>query len=185
MSMKTINTYTYHELSDNAKVNALRSLQDINTDHAWYEHIIDEWKEKLEDRGFNRADISFSGFYSQGDGCSFKADIDLDKLAIDKGIINYTPLLANREDFHITCEPIHGWSAYCMHNLQYSGCCSTDDLDTLLEDFVDYLICYKAGLENEIYDDLQKDYEYLTSDEAIIETIDCNDMHFLEDGRLA
>ena len=37
----------------------------------------------------------------------------------------------------------------------------------------------------EIYSALQKEYEYLTGDEAIIETIEANEYDFTADGKLA
>jgi hypothetical protein len=56
-------------------------LQGWATDGSWwYESVYDTWKSALEQIGFENADISFSGFWSQGDGASFTATIDLPRL---------------------------------------------------------------------------------------------------------
>jgi len=52
----------------------------MTSDEHWYEYIFEMWKEALCQIGFENADISFSGFWSQGDGASFIADVDAEKL---------------------------------------------------------------------------------------------------------
>lgn len=183
--MKTIQAYTFHELDEKAKEKVLSNLRDINMEHDWYEYIIDISKDKLKALGFNNAEISFSGFYSQGDGCSFNASIDLDAHITVNQVSDFALLLQERENFNIYSQPNHGYSNYSIHSLQRNGHCSTDALDALVDEFLEYLRDYKTDLEYEIYDDLRKEFEYLSSHEAIIETIECNDLHFLEDGRLA
>jgi len=42
--------------------------------------IIDYWIEKLQDIGFEDAQIEYTGFYSQGDGASFTASVNIEKL---------------------------------------------------------------------------------------------------------
>jgi hypothetical protein len=85
---KTI--YTFQELLDLHKAgkatskaieNAREWLRESATDHDWYEFTTDCWKEALAQIGFTDAKIAFSGFWSQGDGASFTANIDIEKLA--------------------------------------------------------------------------------------------------------
>ena len=64
---------TFAQLSDRAKDHARSKYGGVLDSH-WSEHILDEWKAELEDMGFGRVVISFSGFYSQGDGASFTAE---------------------------------------------------------------------------------------------------------------
>lgn len=73
-------TYEFDELSDDAKKTAIENHRDWNLFHNWYEYTIEMWKERLESIGFEDADISFSGFCSQGDGASFTARCDTQKL---------------------------------------------------------------------------------------------------------
>jgi len=85
---KTI--YTFQELLDlhndgkatnQAMERARHWLQEAQTDHEWYDAVYDIWKQALSQIGFIDAEISFRGFWSQGDGASFTAGIDLEKLA--------------------------------------------------------------------------------------------------------
>lgn len=75
--------FKFDQLDDSAKEKAREWMKEGNTqDNFWSEHIIDEWKEELDKMGFPDADISWSGFWSQGDGASFTSSgFDLDKFA--------------------------------------------------------------------------------------------------------
>lgn len=50
------------------------------TDHAWWEYLEEMWRDALDQIGFTDAEISFSGFWSQGDGASFTASVDVERL---------------------------------------------------------------------------------------------------------
>lgn len=50
------------------------------TDPDWYEYVFELWKSALAEIGFEDAEFQFSGFWSQGDGASFTATVDLPKL---------------------------------------------------------------------------------------------------------
>jgi hypothetical protein len=85
---KTI--YTFRELLDLHKAGTATSkaidkarewLRQAATDGEWYEFTTDTWKEAMAQIGFTDAKIAFTGFWSQGDGASFTANIDVDKLA--------------------------------------------------------------------------------------------------------
>ena len=43
--MKTINTYLFSELSPEAKQTAINNNLAINTDHSWYEYVVDNYIE--------------------------------------------------------------------------------------------------------------------------------------------
>jgi hypothetical protein len=55
-----------------------------------------------------------------------------------------------------------------------------DELDELWMEFVEEQY---RGITHEIYRTLEKEFEYLTSEEQIIETIICNGYEFLENGQ--
>jgi hypothetical protein len=85
----TKTVYSFQELLDLAKEGKVQQkalerarswLQEAATDFDWYSCVVDFWKEVLNQIGFEDAKISFSGFSSQGDGASFTATVDLDKL---------------------------------------------------------------------------------------------------------
>jgi hypothetical protein len=67
---------TYDQLEDQAKKKARDWFrQGCCEDSYWSESTLDDWKETLMEMGFgydkDSVDISFSGFWSQGDGASF------------------------------------------------------------------------------------------------------------------
>jgi hypothetical protein len=55
-------------------------LQEANTDHDWCSYVLELWEQALDQIGFEDAKIAFRGFWSQGDGASFTASVDLHKL---------------------------------------------------------------------------------------------------------
>ncbi len=95
MKTKTIDCFLFSELSSEQKAKVIEKYNDINTDHDWSQWTIDDWKEKLERQGFLSPEIYFSGFWSQGDGASFTAEIDLEKFLSGRRIkAKYAPELA-------------------------------------------------------------------------------------------
>ena len=95
---KTI-TYTLYEYEDIIKPENSNLLEkildkhyDINTDHEWYDCIIDDYVTKLDNIGFIDVDVNFSGFHSQGDGACFDCkNFDIEKL------LQYTTLTDNEK----------------------------------------------------------------------------------------
>jgi hypothetical protein len=86
----TKTVYTFKELLDlHAKgevtataIDKARGwLSEVATDVGWYDYVYDLWKQALEQIGFMDPEINFSGFWRQGDGASFTATIDIEKLA--------------------------------------------------------------------------------------------------------
>ena len=78
MKKITINLYSFNELSPEIQKKVLDDNRTINVNYNWHDFIYDNWKEKLTSFGFINPEIYFSGFYSQGDGACFDADIDLE-----------------------------------------------------------------------------------------------------------
>lgn len=56
-------------------------LQEWATDGDWWEYTVDLWEEALEQVGFTEVKIYFSGFANQGDGASFEARVNVEKVA--------------------------------------------------------------------------------------------------------
>lgn len=81
-------------------------LKEISTDGEWWDNTKDDMKTALDQVGFENADISFSGFGSQGDGASFTADINVAKLLwfmtndiVPSEIIGPTPRTGDENDW--------------------------------------------------------------------------------------
>jgi len=67
----------YSQLNDRAKQKAREwwvQGEDAMGQNYYAEPVVAEWKWLLKNKGFDDADISWSGFSSQGDGASFTAD---------------------------------------------------------------------------------------------------------------
>lgn len=172
--MRAITTHTtvykFNELSDKAKQKALAHLYDINVDHDWWNYTYDDAKNI---------------------GC------EIDGFDIDRG--SYCRL---------TCKDAHETARLIVEN--HGETCDTriladeylKDHDKIIEDAerdedgeladeyaVDNLLDeiekeFVRALGEEYLSILRKEYEYLTSEEAIIETINANDYEFTEEGRI-
>jgi hypothetical protein len=177
--MKTITAYKFSELNEEIQAKVLDAFRDINTDHDWYEFVISEWKAKLSDIGFLNAEISFQGFYHQCCGCSFSAELDLEQHLVN----NFKPLL--KEDTHFVCQRNDYARNYREWKYVQVNYLSSEAMDKLSEEFIEWLNDYKIDLEHEIYKSLEKEYEYLISDQLVKETLEANEYYFLENGTTA
>ena len=72
-------TFKYHELPEDAKDVARRNYIEHWIHDDWYDYIYTDAKDEGFDKGFDIDDISFSGFWSQGDGAMWTGTIDLPK----------------------------------------------------------------------------------------------------------
>ena len=191
-----VQVFNFSELNATAKEVALENFRDINTHHdCWSEPIQEGFREKATEAGFEIEDIFFTGFWSQGDGAMFtysgfndsmlKSFVEqLDLSDADKVIV------LSQAD---TCgKGIHRGHYYheksCDH---YSTLDSTNpdwqyatDLISQLDDAFDkYVTKTYEDLCRELYRDLEKFHEELTSDEAVQEAIEDNEYEFTQDGQ--
>jgi len=177
MRVLEINAYTFGELSEKVQERVLEKFRDMNVDYEWYENTKEIWTKKLKENGFLNAKIEFSGFHSQGDGASFTGEIDIQKmidtfpefksLEVDK--INLGILDLNGRYYHSHSKKVTG--DYDEWDIDKEG-------DTLFESFKDAVEQFRQDLCQDIYAELQKEYEYLTSDECIIESFSMNNYEF-------
>lgn len=68
-------TYSFDQLSDKLKEEAIERNRDINVFDDWHDYVIDGFKEDLAEEGVEVDDVQYSGFYSQGDGASFTGEV--------------------------------------------------------------------------------------------------------------
>lgn len=201
--------YKFDELSDEAKQTAIDSHRSWNVqDFEWWGSSFETFAEAaglfgLDIRqtrkslmgGGYRYDptIFFSGFFSQGDGACFEGHYTYKKGALKATkrafpadsellrIVQDLQSLQQRNFYQLTATAKH------RGHYNHSGCMditvdradgkavSDDDeenLKQLMRDFADW-----------IYSNLEKEYEYLTSDEAIAESLRANEVEFTEDGQ--
>lgn len=207
--MRTIttvtNVYSFEELSPDAQEHALETYREWLTDAPyWYTCIEDDWKDKLSDLGIEKPEISFSGFWNQGDGAVFTSkNIDLTKLLDGLGMTNeykyvYDLLI---DDVMNVSSGIDRISTYYEHERTAR---LTIDFEQLNDDYeseeeynkvetkaIEMLSQLEKELESwrcetckELYTDLMQEYELLQSDDVLKETFIGNDYEFLEDGEM-
>jgi len=174
MKTVTINIYQFSELTDEAKENAIKKLCDINVASDW-------WNSTYEDAA--QVNLKIKGFDIDR-GSYVKAEF------IESANNTAELILMNHGE---SCETYKTAKTFLQdwNNLvsKYSDGVKTDvvtedneyDFDNEADD-----------LENEFLESISEDYriilskqyDYLTSEDAIIETIEANDYYFTEDGKL-
>jgi len=172
MKTKTINLYEFDELSDKAKQKAIEGLNDINVDHEWWDFIFEDAKsigliiDSFDTERYcnGRLEVSLSECCdlitkNHGEQC--------DTYKTAKGFENQWGELVKKYSDGINTDEVAEGNEYDFDN----------DADELEAEFTQALLeDYRIIL--------RKEYEYLTSKEAIIETIKANEYTFTENGEL-
>jgi hypothetical protein len=184
--------YSFDELSTEAKENALSKLYDLNVDYGWWEntyedaaqvgikiHAFDIYRGQDIDIKFidDPGDVAEQILKDHGEQCNTYRDAvifltELKRLAVE----------CCQDDADELCIAFSYESGIfdILGNDYYAGALQTyehDDYNDVCEEFLHSLgQSYLIMLRNE--------YEYLTSEEAIIETIEANEYEFTEDGEL-
>ena len=199
MKTKTIELYEFDELPEDVKVKVLEKNREINVDYPqWHDPEIEYWEEKLEGMGLENPKISYSGFYSQGDGASFTCkNVDIEKfLTSQKAKGRFKALLKALEDggIEVSASVIRLDNHY-SHPYTVRADVDANEYEEVSVNFASKVQLEANELENfltetvrdlskQIYDNLEKDYEHLTSDEAVIETIKANEYTFRVSGEM-
>lgn len=185
MKTKTINLYSFSELSEDAKKKALDGLRSVNVEyHKWYDFIEDEWVEKLNEEGFVGATVYFSGFSSQGDGACFDADIDITKFTDNKRLL----ALASQTEYTIQK---NSYASHYSHErtryVDFNSITTRTTQSNIHKAMMNLCAAIEAKrleLSRELYRALEKAHDDLISDKQIIETINANEWTFTENGKL-
>ncbi len=171
MKVIEVKVYEYTELSEAAKGNVIRSMSDINVDYDWWEGMYEDAKNiGLKIEGFDM-DVYCSGRFIEGAvECAssiLREHGDMcETYKTAQKFINERTELVKKYSNGIDIERVTEENEYDFDN----------ECDDLEEDFRKSILeDYRIILRNE--------YEYLTSREAIAETIEANDYQFTEDGK--
>lgn len=175
--------YTFEELSAEAQQHAIETLWDLNVDHAWYEITYETIQTAgsclgidctIEGFDLDRGQyIDLRGRYTYRKGwCAalayyFDGDTRAELAKIGKAL-----QAAQRRAFYlasIELHPVTYGTAYTVYSNR--GAYVTDDLADALRSF-----------EHWAWRLLRDEYEYLTSAEAIKDTIEANEYEFDENG---
>ena len=182
----------FTELSEEQQKAALDIHRDINVDYQeWNEAVKEQFHDIMESSGFEGVESQYSGFWSQGDGASFTAsNVDIEKfLRSQKRWTKYRSLHQYIQDhtFHSKVVRIsHHYSHYNTTQGELHGDYYVDlspKQEKLYEELEKDIDSFVTEQGKDYYSALEKEYEYMTSDEQVKERIINNDMDFEEDPR--
>lgn len=180
---KVFEIYKFSELSKGAKEKAIKRFSDINVDfEEWSDYTIENYTNKLNELGYDDVKCYFSGFWSQGDGACFTAVVNLYKWGKKHKIS--TKLI---EKGDMTAKITHNFRYYYAKSTNvevYVNGESNDKIEALRDKIESIIEKEREEIGNELYKELRDQYNYLTSEEAIVETIKANDYEFLASGEL-
>lgn len=196
--------YKYEELSDRAKQKARECYLEGGLDYSWWEYSYEDFARVAEILGITLSqrsvplmsgkcryepEIYFSGFYHQGSGSSFCGTYGYAKGAVAR-IKKYAPQdeelhriaqglqdVQRRHFYRLTADITSVRDHYIRvevgdsENPYRDIGDAEDDVRELMNDFNGWM--FKC---------LQDEYEYLTSDEAVEESIVANEYEFDEYG---
>ena len=201
MTTKTVNLYTFNELSDSAKEKARNWWREGNNDDTfWSECTIDEAKEQAKNMGFDVEEILWSGFSSQGNGACFTGrwnsnDFGPEKVADGWGESDSTAKIKQigsafgefSKQYPELQVKISPTDRYChVRSVDYDFYVFDQETGEEIDrpenfsekDFKESCV----DLFQWIYRQLEKDWDYNNSDECVDENITNNDYTFLADG---
>ncbi len=177
-----------------------------NVDHIeWWDDVYDVFKHDMEDVGIEVDKMYFSGFWSQGDGACFEGRVDdWSKFLASVGYTcpALIGLACNAWRFSVD----HSGHYYHENCTSFSSdmASPSDYCYSELDEFVDAHSPYKTEIQNaafltilqgydydslytefeeafkghmrDLYSRLEVEYDHLTSDESVLESLDANDM---------
>jgi hypothetical protein len=192
-------------ITEAGKAALIERHRDINIDLSdWWDCVYDDFIETAETKGFLICDhkaIQFSGFWSQGDGASFTALVDTDVFIKAYGLEWAYPWIMKLFDYdgsvgvHVTrnsslyshehtCTARVDWHDEFHQVIDTKGDETRegilDQWDLQLQSDIDQLEkdVEQTRLElcRELYRSLEAEYEHLTSDEAVWDSIVANEL---------
>jgi hypothetical protein len=191
---KEITLYRFDELNDDAQEKVVNTLFTGNDFSYQAESTIDYYKDEVfPQHGITATNVWYSGFYSQGDGLCIDGEIDLVKFIKSRKLGNQF----RRVLYYISVGELSGsrsikgierdYYSRLDDRREYADT-KTDRQYDLLQDELAHLFELAQDAINdvtsELYFDLRKYYEYITSLEYAREECAALDYHFTEDGTL-
>ena len=169
---KITKVYRFEELSEEAQEKAMERLYEINVDYEWWENVYEDAK---------NIGIRIEGF-DLGRGSYCRGQFLQDELDVAKAILENHSMIC--ETYKDAYEFVWAMAeAEYEYRRWYDAAEDEDDFDAgyecpdLLEDF-------RQAIFEDYRSMLRHEYDYLTSEEAIRETIDANEYEFTENGKL-
>ncbi|PIO99493.1 antitoxin of toxin-antitoxin stability system [Pleomorphomonas carboxyditropha] len=202
--------YQFDELSDAAKEKARDWYREGSFGYDWYDSVYEDFRRVAEILGLHLKTrtvrlygggtrqepcLWFRGFWSQGDGACFETFYSFRKEA-PRRIRNYAPQdtelhritdalqsVQRRNFYQLHAEASHRghyYHEYCMAISVERDSPTRQDMTAGAEEV---MIEALRDLARWLYRQLEREYDYLTSDEAVDEAITANEYTFTEAGR--
>ena len=188
----TTTTELWERLDEDIKQRLLDKFRETEVVEGWWYTVYDDFKQRVEeDFGFGVDKMFFSGFCNQGDGASFRGSVaDWDKFldAIGHPELkewagpegwNLFTVVYGRYCYSSSMDVSGEWSIpenpYDEETevLQHDAWNLMVPTEARLLVFEDSARTFLRDLADELYKDLEKEYEYLISDETVADYI-CN-----------
>lgn len=178
--------------------------REINLFDSWWDSVYEQFHERMYKVGIHVEDMIFSGFWSQGDGACFSGHVtNINLFMREHGLdttYTMTAKLVNETDAAVNISSTFNNGHYCHEysadiNLEVdrfkdwiANACNSelqetvvDALDAELESEYEGFLTDCAEIfrdyMRELYKELENEYNDLTSDEAVIEAIEANDLY--------
>jgi hypothetical protein len=207
----TLKLYSFNELDKSAKEKALTTYRDLNVDFDWWDFEFDDFIELCSYMGITveKDSIRFRGFYAQGDGSGFSAMVDIPKLVhaiAEQSWKDYAPMQELALTVPDTDHRVMALVAGGLLPSEPQIICRTrqlgiavdlgisevikdgkthDNLFGELDKLEAWLRSVAETLNRLLYKALENQYEFLTSDTAVRDSILTNEYLFTADGRSA
>jgi len=189
---RKIELYTFNELEDSVKEKVLDRLREWDvTDNFWSEAVIEDVTEIASIMGITIDNVYWSGFWSQGDGACFEGSFEYKKGSVEEIKSNYPTdkeLISISKAYRTEQKKFfyklygtvkhrgHYYHEYCtVIDIQHEDYPPYADIDTDLDEVLRRFMQW-------IYSRLETEYDYLTSDEYLMERIPELDYEFTKDG---
>jgi hypothetical protein len=177
METRQYKVYKFNELTEDQKQKVVDRYADINVDHEWY-----------DDDGF------------QEDASEYGIKIDMNQISfdLDRGSYAAFDTFNHSRKVNWRCPIViedvkkfvkkagikyNGDNYISIGHNHYAGGLIKNTIETDYEE-EDVLQETLNEMLDKILSSLKKSYDYLTSEEAIIETLQANDYYFTEDGKI-
>ena len=202
--------YRLDELSDAAKDKARAWYREGGFDYDWYDAVYEDFQRIAEILGIRfktrtvhlmgggsrqEPRIWFRGFWSQGDGASFECHYSYQKSAAVeirayapqdetlRSIADALQTIQRRNFYQLRAEASHRGHYYHEYCMAISVERDSPTWQDMTEDAEEIVIEALRDLARWLYRQLEREYDWLSSDEALDETIAANDYTFTSSGR--
>ena len=197
-----IEAFKFDELSEEAKEKARDWWRVGGLDYEWWDIMYEDFLQVAVMLGIeinsrnNSPTIFFSGFCSQGDGACFEGSYSYTRMAHRK-VREYAPQdtdLHEIADGLLELQKANGYKIEAHMNqsgyYSHSGCMQVEvrrdryhHLDGVFtDDDEEEVVTLMRGFADWMYSMLEKEHDWLNSDQTVDSNITCNDYLFTADG---